>query len=88
MIKKINKETFAYILDMLEDKYIIESYQYCLDNSILVYSVDDSYNGKFHFDDKNMLIDPKIYKLKDEIKETEKKLEELKKELNNFERGM
>ena len=75
---KISKEVFAYILGLLEDDYVIEGYQFKPDNSIVVY--EEANDGIYYFDKNNMLINPKVRNIQNQIERLQKELKELQEE--------
>ena len=80
----ITKETVAYILGILEDEEIIDSYNfYKKENSIVVESIGDfSKKAHFKFDDNDELINPQIAKIDKEILRLQKQIIELEKQKN------
>lgn len=80
----ITKETVAYILGILEDEEIIDSYNfYKKENSIVVESIGDFSNkAHFKFDDNDELINPQIAKIDKEILRLQKQIIELEKQKN------
>lgn len=80
----ITKETVAYILGILEDDKVIDNYNfYEKENSIIAdggYYIDAK--SCFLFDDKDMLINPKIAKIDKEISKLQKQINELEKQKN------
>lgn len=80
----ITKETVTYILGILEDEEIIDSYNfYKKENSIVVESIGDFSNkAHFKFDDNDKLINPQIAKIDKEILKLQKQINELEKQKN------
>lgn len=76
-MKKIDKETFVAVLEILEHDDCIDSFQfYKNENAIKVCIFEDS--AIYHFDNNNVLINPQIFEL-------QKKIERLKQETNTLE---
>ena len=82
---KITKETFVYILGLLEDDGFINFNINNSENSVEVINVEDGWWKGYKFDNNNCLISPQIEKLQQKIKdlqEEQKRLEERIKKLS------
>lgn len=83
---KITKEQFAYILEVLEQDYIIGGY-YILKNQNAI-SVDSTENttesATYYFNDNNVLINPQVFEIQKQIKDLQEKIKKLQKVEKNL----
>ena len=80
----ITKEIVAYILGILEEEGIIDSYNfYKKENCIVVEGIGNFDNRMcFNFNANDELINPRIAKIDKEILKLQKRIDELKRQKN------
>ena len=80
---RVSKQVFDYILGILENDELIDSFQYYKNENIVkVYS--ERNDAIYHFNKEDILINPEIYEVQhqiEDLKEKLNKLEEIKKNL-------
>ena len=81
---KITKETFVYILGILEDNYFINFNINNSENSVEVINIEDGSWQAYKFDNNNYLINPQIEKLQQKIKDLQEEQKRLEEKIKNL----
>lgn len=80
---KISKQEFYYILEILVHDDLIDNFQ-CCKNENVIKVLGERNDAVYHFNEKDILIDPEIYEVQHQIEKLEKELKKLKKIKENL----
>lgn len=81
---KISKQEFYYILEILVHDDLINNFQCCKNENVIRVCSGGGYDAVYHFNKKDILIDPQIYEVQHQIEKLEKELKKLKKIKENL----
>lgn len=80
---KISKQEFYYILETFVHDDLIDNFQ-CCKNENVIKVCRGEIDAVYHFNEKDILIDPEIYEVQHQIEKLEKELKKLKKIKENL----